>query len=85
MSLLAIIVTATVISFGVYPIVYSQELTQALVMYKLLTLVAILVNTLVFMACITYVASIKAQMQLLIEENLGMLNNMSEGLFLADQ
>ena len=24
-------------------------------------------------------------MQLLIEENLGMLNNMSEGLFLADQ
>ena len=60
LCLLAIIATAATISFGVYPIVYSQELTQALVMYKLFTLVAILANTLVFMACITYVTSIKA-------------------------
>lgn len=78
-------ITATINSMFVYPLVYNQELDLTLVAHKLSNIVATLIMSSVVMLFLTYVVHIKAQVEELIEENLGLLNNMHEGLVLVDK
>lgn len=72
-------------SLVVYPFVYRQTLDSVLITHKLTNIVAVAMMSIVVTLFFTYIARIRAQMEELIAENLGMLTHLSEGLLLVDK